>query len=107
MKKARLPSTSLMSYLRGTIEEECDENTPPDTETDEVKEFDEINDNNSKTSVFKRKQTRYQQQPSRESDLKRRTAFMDNNLKRNLELEVAINAEMEKTIQEISFSKYR
>nr|CAH7741262.1 unnamed protein product [Callosobruchus chinensis] len=41
------------------------------------------------------------------SGVKRRTAFMDNNIKRYVERSEAINKEMEEAIDNISFSKYR
>uniref|UniRef100_V5G4W0 adenylate cyclase n=1 Tax=Anoplophora glabripennis TaxID=217634 RepID=V5G4W0_ANOGL len=40
------------------------------------------------------------------ADLKRRTAFMNNNIKRYAERTVAVNKEMEKTIANITYSKY-
>ncbi|KAJ8943943.1 hypothetical protein NQ314_009607 [Rhamnusium bicolor] len=40
------------------------------------------------------------------ADIKRRTAFMNNNIKRYAERATAVNQEMEKTIDDISFSKY-
>lgn len=40
------------------------------------------------------------------ADIKRRTAFMNNNIKRYAERTVAVNKEMEKTIADISYSKY-
>lgn len=39
-------------------------------------------------------------------DIKRRTAFMNNNIKRYAERTTAVNQEMEKTIANVSYSKY-
>lgn len=40
------------------------------------------------------------------ADIKRRTAFMNNNIKRYAERTTAVNQEMEETIANVSYSKY-
>lgn len=70
--------------------------------------------NHANVPPYRRRYTNNSQRPSKgdeskrsNSEVKRRTAFMNNNLKRYIERAHAVNAEMENSIEGISFSKYK
>lgn len=106
-----------MSHLqRLQVPQEEDENSFSDVTDSAVEIVENGTDstNNSNVSTYRRRYTSNSQRPSKmddsrrsNSEVKRRTAFMNNNLKRYIERAHAVNTEMDESIQGISFSKYK
>lgn len=106
-----------LQQLPITIEEDEDEDDNIRAVFDQFNATTEnISDspNHSNVSTYRRRYTNNSKGSSKgdefrrsNSEVKRRTAFMNNNLKRFMERAQAVNAEMENTIQEITFSKYQ
>ncbi|VEN34886.1 unnamed protein product [Callosobruchus maculatus] len=106
-------SVNERSRTREVGSDELDERAHSLTIIERNNTFGDLSEVGSARSSYKR---RYSNNPAKNpriserqalSGVKRRTAFMDNNIKRYVERSEAINKEMEEAIDNISFSKYR
>lgn len=115
-KKQKSVTSGILTHLqRFALAEEDEDRVSTGSENYyEIPENISESVNNSNVSTYRRRYTSNSQRPSKgedarrsNSEVKRRTAFMNNNLKRYLDRAQAVNLEMEKSIQGISFSKYK
>lgn len=113
----RKSKEDLQDYMRHQSIDEGNENTKEDNSNRTLSIIERNTLNNCNVNeTFSKTKRRYSNNPIRNSKMnerhalngvKRRTAFMNNNIKRYGERKEAIHKEMEDTVNNISFSKYK